>query len=499
MGWYIGNLWWVRLLLQRGLAAIYFLAFLSALNQFRPLLGERGLLPVPRFLARVGFRDAPSVFHALYSDRFFAAVAGVGLALSAVALFGLSEAGSLWLSMAVWLVLWALYLSIVNVGQTFYAFGWESMLVEAGFFASFLGPARMAPSAVPVLLLRWMLFRVEIGAGLIKLRHDSCWRDLTCLYYHYETQPLPNPLSWHFHRMPKPLHRFGVLFSHFVQIVAPFALLAPQPVASVAGAVAIFHQLWLIVSGNYAWLNWLTIVLGISAMSDAALAPLLPPATAALEARPALYDPAALVLLGVVVALSIKPALNLLSKDQAMNLNYNPIHLVNTYGAFGSVTRERFEVVLEGTEAADPTSSSAEWREYELKGKPGPVTRRPPQVAPYHLRLDWALWFLPFTAYTTDTGVFTLGYERWFKRLVERLLEADRATLRLFRGDPFGSRRPSFVRARYYRYEYTDWGERRRTGAWWRRTLIGDYLEPRSLGEMRRELGGANGEDDEDS
>jgi hypothetical protein len=493
MGWYVGSLWWVRLVFQRGLAGIYLLAFLCALNQFRPLLGERGLLPAPRLLERASFREAPSIFHLHYSDRFFAAVASLGVALSAIAISGVSEAGPLWLSMAVWLVLWALYLSIVSVGQNFYSFGWESMLLEAGFFAIFLGPARMAPSAVPILLLRWMLFRVEVGAGLIKLRHDRCWRDLTCLYYHYETQPLPNPLSWFFHRAPKPLHRFAVLFSHFVQLVAPFALFAPQPAASIAGAVAIFHQLWLVVSGNYAWLNWLTIVLGVTAMSDATLAPIVGPAPAFLAARPALYDASGLVLLGVTFALSVKPVANLLSKDQAMNLNYNAIHLVNTYGAFGSVTRERFEVVLEGTEAEDPTSESAQWQEYESKAKPGPERRMPPQVAPYHLRLDWMLWFLPFTAYSTDRGVFTLGYERWFRRLVKRLLQADRATLRLFRRDPFGGRKPSFVRARYYKYEYTDWKELRSTGAWWRRTLVGDYFAPASLKEIRRHLGGGGG------
>src|SRR5436190_1707907 len=135
------------------------------------------------------------------------------------------------LSVGTWLLLWVLYLSIVNVGQTFYGFGWESMLLEAGFLAAFLGPAWSQPSPIPVLALRWMLFRVELGAGLIKLRHDSCWRDLTCLYYHYETQPLPNPLSWYFHRIPRPVHRFSAAFSHFVQVIAPFGLFAPQPVA----------------------------------------------------------------------------------------------------------------------------------------------------------------------------------------------------------------------------------------------------------------------------
>src|SRR6266542_2722382 len=222
MAFYFDGLWIPRWLFQRGLAAIYLVAFICALNQFRPLLGERGLLPVPRFLAQVRFWRAPSLFHFHYSDRFFAVVGWLGLALSTVALVGLSDAGPIWLSVAVWLILWALYLSIVNVGQTFYGFGWESMLLEAGFIASFLGPARVAPSVVTLVLLRWMLFRVELGAGLIKLRHDTCWRDLTCLFYHHETQPMPNALSWHFHQLPKPLHRVEVLGNYVAQLAAPF-------------------------------------------------------------------------------------------------------------------------------------------------------------------------------------------------------------------------------------------------------------------------------------
>jgi len=479
---YVGSVWWTRLLLQRGLAAVYLIAFVAALDQFRPLLGERGLLPVPEYLRRVSFLKAPTLFHVHYGDRFFTAVALVGAGLSVVALGGWSEAGPLWLSISVWLALWTLYLSIVNVGQDFFGFGWESMLLEAGFFASFLGPSSMAPSVIPVLILRWMLFRVELGAGLIKLRHDRCWRDLTCLYFHYETQPLPNPTSWFFHRMPRPLHRFSVLFSHFVQIVAPFGLFAPQPVASVAGGLAIFHQVWLVMSGNYAWLNWLTIVLGVAGLSLPAAIPVV------LHARPAAYDGFALLLAGATIVLSVKPVLNLASKNQAMNLSYNPLHLVGTYGAFGSVTRERYEVVLEGTESEDPRSEDAKWLEYEHRAKPGRVTRMPPQVAPYHLRLDWLLWFLPFSTHVYGGQVVSFGYELWFLRLVERLLQADRPTLRLLRRDPFGGRAPRFVRARYYRYQYTGWSELRRTGAWWRRTLLGDYLPPTSLEDVRRQI-----------
>src|SRR6202022_986104 len=155
---------------------------------------------------------------------------------------GLARAGAIWASMLVWLVLWALYVSIVNVGQTFYSFGWESLLCEVGALAILLGDARTAPPVLLVFLMRWLLFRLEFGAGLIKVRGDRCWRDLTCLHYHHETQPMPNPLSWYFHRLPRRLHRVEVLGNHFAQLVAPFGLFAPQPVAEIAAAIMILTQ-----------------------------------------------------------------------------------------------------------------------------------------------------------------------------------------------------------------------------------------------------------------
>jgi hypothetical protein len=482
---YFGDLWWVRFLLQRAMAAVYLLAFIVALRQFKPLLGERGLLPVPHFLGRVRFLDAPSLFYWRYSDRLLDAVGWTGAALSATALLGLPERGPIWLSAAAWLALWVLYLSIVNVGQKFYGFGWESMLLEAGFFMAFMGPGWSRPSLVPVLALRWMLFRTELGAGLIKLRHDRCWRELTCLYYHYETQPLPNPLSWYFHRLPQWMHRFAVLFSHFVQVIVPFALFAPQPFAAMAGALIVFHQLWLIISGNYSWLNWITVVLGISAFSDSTLAFALPLATPLTAPRPFAFD-IALYLLGAgTVALSLQPALNLFSRNQLMNYSYNRFHLVNTYGAFGSVTRKRYEIVMEGTDEA-VLGSATRWQEYGFKAKPDAPRRMPPQIAPYHLRLDWLMWFLPFTVGVSERGVHLRGYEPWFMRLVRKLLENDSATIKLLRHNPFNGAPPRFVRALFYHYQYTTWQERKQTGAWWERRLIGVYLPPVSLEQLRR-------------
>jgi len=480
---YFGSVALVRLVVQRGLAAIYLLAFVSALNQFPALLGERGLLPIGRYVARTRFSDGPSLFRLGYSDRSFSWVAWTGIALSLAALSGISESGSVWLSAAVWLVLWVLYLSIVNVGQTFYAFGWESMLLEAGFFAIFLGPAALEPSLVPILALRFMLFRVELGAGLIKLRHDECWRKLTCLYFHHETQPLPNALSPTFHRLPKPLLRFGVLVSHFVQLVVPFGLFFPAPVASVAGALIVVHQLWLIVSGNYSWLNWLTIVLGVTAFDDSILGRAIPLELEPMAPRSLPHDIVLYVLGAATLLLGIAPVKNLFSKRQRMNYSYNPLHLVNSYGAFGSVTKVRHEIILEGTLDETP-AEDGDWKEYEFRAKPGRVDRRLPQVAPYHLRLDWLMWFLPFGVRTHGDRVLVPGHDRWFLRLVEKLLRADTRTLSLLKTAPF-SGPPRFLRARYYRYQFADRETRKLTGAFWTRRLIGDYLPPTDLSDFR--------------
>src|SRR5438874_2972617 len=256
-----------RLVLQRGLGLVYLVAFLVALEQFPALLGERGLLPVTRYLARASFRESPSLFYFHYSDRLLKAVALAGIVLSLAIILGLPDRWPAPLTIAVWLVLWALYLSIVNVGQTFYSFGWESLLLEAGFLAAFLGPSWIAAPAPIILLFRWLLFRLEFGAGLIKMRGDPCWRDLTCLYYHHETQPMPNPLSWYFHHLPKPLHRIEVVGSHFAQLVAPVLLFLPQPIAAVAGVVMAVTQFWIVLSGNFSWLNVTTIVLCASAIA----------------------------------------------------------------------------------------------------------------------------------------------------------------------------------------------------------------------------------------
>lgn len=462
--------WAGRVFFERGTAAIFLIAFIVARNQFPALLGENGLLPVPDFLRGKKFADVPSIFQWRYSDRFFAVVAWTGIALSAAFLLGGLKSAPVGVPVVAWLVLTFLYLSIANVGQRFYSFGWESMLVEAGFFAAFLSPQWMMPSLIPILLLKWMLFRVEVGAGLIKLRAGGPWKDLTALIYHHETQPMPNALSRISHRLPQVILKGGVVFSHFVQVVVPFGLFLPQPVAGIAGLLIIAHQGILIVFGNYSWLNWLTVVLAFATLPSAWLtwATGVP---SALAPRPLAWEIVQIVLLAVVVWLSIKPFQNLLSKRQLMNYSWNNWKLVNAYGAFGSVTKVRHELVVEGT-ADESLSAQSEWVEYEFKGKPGDPKRRPPQIAPYHLRLDWLLWFLPLAVRVTGGGISVMRRDVWFERFVQKLLVNDPATLRLIKFNPFPNQPPQFIRVRFYRYTFAD----PKSGRFWDRELLGEYM-----------------------
>jgi hypothetical protein len=233
-----------RFAIERGLGVLYAIAFLVAARQFPALSGDRGLEPARVVLATTTFRQAPSLFHLGYSDRRLQVVAWTGFVVAVLLVLGLPQQAPLPVTMLAWFGLWVLYTSIVNIGGMFYSFGWETLLLEAGFLAIFLGNAETPPLLPVLLAFRWLAFRVEFGAGLIKLRGDRCWRDLTCMEWHHETQPLPNPLSWFFHHLPRPIHRVEVVGNFAAQLVLPFGLFLPQPFASIAAVLMIGTQLY---------------------------------------------------------------------------------------------------------------------------------------------------------------------------------------------------------------------------------------------------------------
>ncbi|WP_437693744.1 lipase maturation factor family protein [Sorangium sp. So ce176] len=475
-----------RFVLLRLLGFVYFIAFFSLARQLGPLLGPRGLLPADRFLERLvditgshgaAFRRLPTLFLWLgASDGVLHAAAWAGVALSLAVCAGVTNA-------VVQLALWALYLSFVHIGQVFYGYGWEHQLAETGFLAVFLCPLRgfrpflsPPPPVVVIWLFRWLIFRIMLGAGLIKLRGDPCWTDLTCLVHHYETQPVPSPLSYYLHQLPAWVHAIGVLFNHLVELVVPWFAFGPRRARHVAGVLLVLFQGMLIASGNLSFLNWLTIVPAIACFDDGALGRLFPArvreraAALAGELSPSRAHRIAAALLAVLVlCLSVNPVMNLLSPRQAMNATFDSFGLVNTYGAFGSVGRERYEVILEGTRDEAP-GEGTRWIEYDLPCKPGDVRRRPCLITPYHYRLDWQIWFAAFGSYES---------EPWLVHLVYKLLSGDAGAQRLLASNPFPDAPPRYIRAGLYRYSFTRIGDG--SGAWWRRVRVAEYLPPLSV------------------
>jgi hypothetical protein len=477
-----------RFAILRLLASVYLVAFVSLNHQLSPLIGSGGLLPASRLLeiqrARLGpeaYWRLPTLFWFSASDDTLRAACWAGIALSVAALLGATNA-------AIQMALWAIYASFVHVGQIFYAYGWETQLLETGFAAAILCPLRslrpFPPTGTPkivVWLFRWIIFRVMLGSALIKIRGDPCWRDFTCLDVHFETQPNPNPLSWWLHHSPHALHVAGVMFNYVVELVAPWFAFGLRPYRHAAGVVLAALQVSLILSGNLSFLNWLTLVPVLACFDDTAWAGLLP---RSLRRKTLLRFGAlapsrvhARVARGyavVVAVLSVGPVANLASCDQAMNRSFDPLDLVNTYGAFGSVDRVRYEVVLEGTRAATPDGDG--WREYELPCMPGDVRRRPCFVTPYHYRLDWQMWFVGNGSARGEP----IDDEPWLVHLVWQLLNGEPSPRSLFAHDPFPGAPPRWIRAGIWRYRFSDG---RSPGVWWTRERVGEYLPPVSIAQ----------------
>lgn len=481
--------WLTRFMILRLLGVIYAVAFLVVINQIVPLIGAHGLLPVDMFLKQIsqalgsggaGFVRLPSVFWLWHSDAALLTVAWIGFILSCIVVAGYTNAPLLG-------VLWFLYMSIVHVGQDWYSYGWEIQLTETGFLAIFLCPLldmrpfpRRAPPIPIIVLFRWLSFRIMLGSGLIKLRGSQMWRNGTALYYHFETQPIPGPLSRWFHFLPRVILKVGVWFNFLAEIVAPFFIFCPKIGRHFAGAVIILFQFTIILSGNLSFLNWLTILPTLACFDDGFWAKLLPKAlvnkakTAADNAEPSTHMLTTAWSITVIIALlSIQPALNLLSPGQVMNSSFDPLDLVNTYGAFGTVGQERDNIIFEGTND-DTTGGKANWKPYIYKGLPVLLDKRPPQIAPYQLHLDWQMWF---------ASMSTADQYPWTYNLVWKLLHNDPGAVSLFAENPFPKKPPRYIRAEIYRYKFAQPGNPQ--GLFWTREKLGDWIPVVSVDNMQ--------------
>ena len=315
------------------------------------------------------------------------------------------------------------------------------------------------------------------GAGLIKLRGDEIWRSATALYYHFETQPIPGPFSRWFHFLPHNFLKIGVWFNWLAELVAPIFTFGPRWGRHVAGVIMILFQFNLVLSGNLSFLNWLTIVPAFACLDDGFWSKILPGGlvkkaeTAAANSIPRSKSTQRVTWFVVIIIciLSIQPIGNMMSSRQVMNTSFDPLDLVNTYGAFGSVGQQRMNVVFEGT-LDDDSTDGAEWKAYVYKGLPVELTKRPPQIAPYHLRFDWQMWF---------AAMYTPDDYPWTFHLVWKLLHNDKKMAGLFSINPFKDQPPKYIRAVLYQYRFTKPGDSQ--GQWWYREKKGLWMRPMSI------------------
>lgn len=477
----------VRGLYLRALGLVFVLAFGSLLPQLPALLGPQGLSPASAWLDSAReVLPAPERYLRLPTLLWWLG-AGEG-ALRGVCLAGLVCGGLLVANVAPrWALLgaWGCYLSLTTVGDVFLGYQWDVLLLETALVSLPLAPGHLLPPRVSgapprgaILLPRFLLFRLMLMSGVVKLASgDATWRDFTALQYHYWTQPLPNPIAWFVHLLPPVLQRASVGGMLAIELVCPFLLFGPRRARLLAAALLAALQLAILVTGNYGFFNFLTLVLCLSALDDGVLARWRTggpsPAAPVPPRRFPRLGTGALVLFALAsAALGLsqdlqrftgRPLPGLLGEVRGAVAGFRSI---NTYGLFAVMTTERQEILVEGS------ADGRTWKEYLLPYRPGRVDEAPPFVAPHQPRLDWQMWF---------ASLSTCRANPWLLRLQEQLLRGEPTVSRLLEENPFPDAPPRFVRTRLFDYRFTDWGTWRATGDWWTREEVGPYCPPLTL------------------
>jgi hypothetical protein len=477
-----------RWLFLRVLGIICFIAFASLWGQIGALFGSEGIMPAAQLmeavhekLGIVGLWTYPSLAWFSHSDAMLYTLCGVGAFASVLVSVGVLPG----LSLA---VVWLCYLSLSTVGRVFLGYQWDTLILEVVFLGILLAPNQLlprwsrerAPSFLSVLLIRLLLFRLMISSGIAKLTSgDATWRQLEALLYHYETQPIPNALAWHAHHFPEGFQSASVAIMFAIQLLLPLLLFAPRIPRLVGGIGIAFLQVLILLTGNYCFFNLLTLSLCLLIVDDQTLGAILPkriprppekPQPPFLAARMAIAACALLIL--PLSWIQMKPRvfkMELGPVEQRLRSWTAPFRTVNGYGLFADMTESRPEIEVQGSH------DGGEWKTYVFRYKPGPLDRRPPQVAPHQPRLDWQMWFEALRV------EHKAGASEWFKRFLICLLEGREIVLAEIAENPFPDEPPRFVRAHWHRYHFTSPEERSETGDWWQREEGGVYVRPSSL------------------
>jgi predicted DCC family thiol-disulfide oxidoreductase YuxK len=505
---------WAQRWFLRTLGVTYLIAFVSLWVQVDGLIGSDGVSPVNQFLPAVraqlgqhAYALLPTLCWFNSSNAFLHFLCGGGGVISLLLIFGIAPALSL-------VALFAFYLSLTIAGQTFLSFQWDVLLLETGFLSIFFAPWRLWPtelllwpgSAPPatglpvsrpgLFLLKLLLFKLMLMSGVVKLtsgddswgwmNHSFHWSALTALDYHYWSQPLPTVFAWWADKSPEWFKHFSVAFCLAVEIVVPFFIWAPRRPRLIAAGLMIFLQLAIAITGNYCFFNLLTIALCLLLIDDSVVASLCRgaplhhiPSTATQRRgySSTLSTYTAIIVMIVTLPLNawlifsaFKPRARPPNALANLYEHLEAFRMVNGYGLFRVMTKDRREIVIEGS------AEGVEWLPYEFKWKPGDVKRTPGWCAPHQPRLDWQMWFAALEAPQENP---------WLGGLVVRLLQGSHNVNRLLAHNPFPDKPPRYIRAMFYRYQFTTVSELRQTGEWWKRQELGEYLPTISLDQLR--------------
>ena len=500
-----------RWIFLRALAAFYFSAFLSLLSQIEGLIGPHGVLPAQRFLEAVQgefgshrFWFAPTLFWLSASEHTMMVVTWLGL-IASVAAFC-----NLWPRLS-FSACFLCFLSFVTATQVFSSYQSDGMLLEAGFLALFFAPRGFLPgwgSASPtsrasLFLLQWEWFRIYFESGIVKLLSgDPEWRNYTAMDEYYQNGPLPTWIGWYVEHLPHWFHAATVAGTLVMELAVVWMLFLPRRVRLICFFIVTPWEIGVILTANYAFLNYLVLALGFLLLDDRSVRWLLPARFRAMLPEPVEHEhapqepvplsilktsteveeakPAAVrgkaryfgaahiavtaVMLTWIAYVTTVEMLRMPWPDLRLPttpiLALEPMRIANQYGLFAVMTRGRYEIEFQGS------NDGQNWTPYLFRFKPQALDKAPGIYAPYQPRFEWNLWFASLGDWQQNNLV---------PLTEERLLVNDADVLTLFRGNPFAQAPPRYVRAVLWQYWFTSMEEKRRTGNWWKRNLMGLY------------------------
>jgi hypothetical protein len=467
------SLLWPRWILLRGLGLIFFSAFYSLAFQIRGLIGPRGILPAGPYLAEVAqaipglsrFGRVPTLLWLGSGDGALTALVWVGLIASAL------------LAINVWprattAACLAAFLSFIAAAQDFSSYQSDGMLLEAGFLSLFFAPrglrpglgAARPPSPAGLFLLRWEWFRIYFESGVVKLLSGEVqWRDLTAMDHYYENGPLPSWPGWYVQQwLPHGFHAATAALTLLLELAVVWMAWLPRRFRIACFLLVTPFQIGIIATANYAFLNYLVLLLGVLLLDDRALARLGFRAPAAVELRPTARwrTAGAAAALAWIFYATVIPYIPSAGRLAAPERLIAPYRIANQYGFFAVMTRARYEIEFQGSR------DGATWIPYPFRHKPQDLAVRPGIYAPYQPRFEWNLWFASLGSWQESP---------WVVSTEVRLLAGSPDVLALFRRDPFAGSPPPRVRAVLWQYWFTTPAEKRKTGDWWKRRLLGLY------------------------